>query len=152
MRLILWIAAVIILTSCRTGGTTGAMEKAARAHSAAARAESGPIVAGKGEEVRPVFVKGRARNLIHKGENQTVYVAFDSEKGKRLKGFLTSRDSTANIRISKIILPDGSTDGPFGSDIYYDLPETGTYRLAIHENMMAGSPWGGDFKIELALK
>lgn len=102
--------------------------------------------------VSTTFFDGRARALIHKESNRTVYLTFDCEKGKLLRGRLSSKDPDANLRISQIILPDGSMDGPFGWDIAYDLPETGTYRLAIHENMMAGTPWEGDFRVELIVK
>ncbi len=96
-----------------------------------------------------VYGKGTAE--IRKREDQIIYLEFSSEGFSRLSAHLTSPDSWANIRFSQIFLPDGTMDGPFGRDIDYDLPSDGVYRLSVHENMMAGDPWGGVFKVDIVL-
>ncbi|MDU1904692.1 MAG: hypothetical protein E6772_07905 [Dysgonomonas sp.] len=96
-----------------------------------------------------VYGKGTAE--IRKREDQIIYLEFSSEGFSRLSAHLTSPDSLANIRFSQIFLPDGTMDGPFGRDIDYDLPSDGVYRLSVHENMMAGDPWGGVFKVDIVL-
>ncbi|MCD7970937.1 MAG: hypothetical protein LUF87_11365 [Alistipes sp.] len=152
MRSLLLVFILWSAVSCGNGRNGRAMETVARQYAHAGKPDTGAICPDDGETVQAVFAKGRARNLIHKRRSQTVYVTFESEKGKTLHGRLMSKDTASNIRIFQITLPDGTMDGPFSMDITYRLPETGTYRLAIHENMMAGEPWEGDFKIELALK
>jgi len=92
-----------------------------------------------------------AKIQIHKNKDQTIYLEFKSEGYKKIKGYLSSQDSIANIRFSQIILPDGTMDGPFGRDIDYDISQNGLYRLSVHENMMAGDPWDGDFYVDLKL-
>jgi hypothetical protein len=42
-------------------------------------------------------------------------------------------------------------DGPFNNEIIYELPVKGSYALLIHENMMTGDPWKGNFTIEIHL-
>ena len=96
-------------------------------------------------------VSGHAEVFVHKKENQTIYLEFLSSGYKKLHGTLSSEDDTANIRFSQIFMPDGTMDGPFGREIEYDLLLDGTYRLSVHENMMAGDPWEGNFKVSLQL-
>ena len=94
---------------------------------------------------------GKASASLRKEANQTVTFIFDSGPYTKLSGMLSSNDSTANVRFSQIIMPDGSADGPFGREITYDLPLKGSYNLIVHENMMAGDPWEGVFSIEIDL-
>ncbi len=101
--------------------------------------------------IRMTLTKGKGRQVIHKEPDQTIYVMFHSKGFKTINASLSSTDSTANIRFSQIFLPDGSMDGPFGRELIYNLPADGTYRISIHENMMAGDPWGGDFAVEIEL-
>ncbi|MCC8018799.1 MAG: hypothetical protein LIO85_03380 [Rikenellaceae bacterium] len=152
-RLVIIIFAVTILTSCRTRDPF-AMERAAVsvADRSVPDTRAVPPPSAREGDIVPVFVGGRSRTTVRKDSCRTVFVTFDAERGKTLRAYLSSKDPEANIRISQIVMPDGTMDGPFGWNMTYDLPETGTYRLAIHENMMAGRPWGSDFKVELALK
>lgn len=86
---------------------------------------------------------------IYKDKNQTVYIEFKSDDFKKISANLSSADSSANIRFSQIFLPDGTTDGPFGRNMEYILPTDGIYKLSVHENMMAGDPWAGVFKMQI---
>lgn len=93
--------------------------------------------------------KGEA--IIHKKETQTVYIKLKSDGYTKLSANLTSNDSTANVRFSQIIMPNGEMDGPFGRDIQYNLPLNGDYILTVNENIMAGDPWEGNFKVSVTL-
>ncbi len=107
------------------------------------------------EDIEPIHLKltdGKGSKQLHKNENQIIYVDFESVGYKKLYAKISSSDQHANIRISQIILPDGRMDGPFGEDITYHLPMDGMYTISIHENMMAGDPWSGDFLVEVALQ
>lgn len=88
---------------------------------------------------------------IHKKKNQTVYIQFASTASHRMTALLNSDDPKANIRFTQIFMPDGQTDGPFGRAMHYKLPLNGDYKIAIHENMMAGDPWSGEFTVTLSL-
>ena len=94
---------------------------------------------------------GCGRAVIRKAPTRPVEVVFEVKDADWLYGEIMDVSDTANIRISQIIMPDGSGDGPFGRRIVRDLPMRGTYRLRIGENMMAGDAWGGDFYLELCL-
>jgi len=87
-----------------------------------------------------------------KEADQTIYIEFRSEGFNTISGDLSSPDSLANIRFNQIFLPNGVMDGPFGHHLDYQLPVDGVYTLSIHENMMAGDPWGGDVRVKLKLK
>lgn len=101
--------------------------------------------------VRIDMVYGKGTAEIRKDADQTVYLEFSSNGFTKLSAHLSSSDPQANIRFSQIVLPDGTMDGPFGQSIDYDLPADGVYRLSVHENMMAGDPWSGVFKVDIAL-
>lgn len=94
---------------------------------------------------------GYGKVRLRKNPNQVIYVVFDSPGYHTLTGYVTSADSTANLRFVQIFLPDGEMDGPFGREIDYILPSDGRYKLSVGENMMAGDPWGGDFMVEIFL-
>ncbi|GAB3015943.1 hypothetical protein GCM10027051_20040 [Niabella terrae] len=48
-----------------------------------------------------------------------------------------------NIRISQILMPDNSTDGPFGQELDYEIRQRGDYTFIIsRSNMASGSPEG----------
>ncbi len=94
--------------------------------------------------------KGSAR--IHKLEDQIIYVEFTNEGYKTLNAHITPEDSKANLRFSQIILPDSRMNGPFGRDLNYDLNLDGNYKLLIHEDMMAGLPWSGNFTVTITLQ
>jgi hypothetical protein len=58
----------------------------------------------------------------------------------------------ANLRFSQIVMPSGTTDGPFGKSTGYNLAQFGGYQLIFSENMMAGEPWSGEAIITLTLR
>lgn len=66
--------------------------------------------------------------------------------------FLSATETGANLRLSQIIMPDGSMDGPFGTETEYSLTQNGGYQLIFNENMMAGDgPWSGDVTFTISL-
>ena len=98
-----------------------------------------------------VVADGRTEADISKQPGQIVYIEFLVEGFRKLAGKITASDQDANVRFAQIFLPDGTTDGPFDREIEYDLPSDGRYRIKIGESLMAGDPWGGDFKVEITL-
>lgn len=66
--------------------------------------------------------------------------------------FLSAVDNNPNLRLSQIIMPDGSMDGPFGTETEYSLTQNGGYQLIFNENMMAGDgPWSGDVTFTISV-
>lgn len=55
----------------------------------------------------------------------------------------------ANIRISQVVRPDGSTDGPFGQQLVYDIKQRGNYTIVINKSNMASGTQVGDLFITL---
>ncbi|WP_029906360.1 hypothetical protein [Prevotella sp. 10(H)] len=101
--------------------------------------------------VRMNIVDGKGKIKVQKKKDQTVYIEFESKGYKNVSAQLFSMDSLANIRFSQIILPNGSQDGPFGRELKYRTTKDGIYKISVHENMMAGDPWGGTFDVEVSL-
>lgn len=94
---------------------------------------------------------GKGTLKVRKKAQQHVYLVFDSRDFKKMTATLSSGDSRSNIRFTRIMMPNGETDGPFGATISCELPVAGRYMLDMHENEMAGDPWGGDFEINISL-
>lgn len=109
------------------------------------------ISPSENDTVRVNIVNGTASLQIHKEERKYVNLAFNSADYTKMTGTLSSKDSLANIRFNNIVLPNGEMDGPFGREITYDLPVKGDYILSIHESLMAGDPWAGDFEVTISL-
>ncbi len=59
---------------------------------------------------------------------------------------------SGNLRLSQIIMPDGSMDGPFSQDTTYDLTQVWWYQLLFRESMMTGDPWSGNAIITVSLR
>jgi hypothetical protein len=89
-------------------------------------------------------------HLDKKGDPVICYI--DIEKGKKITGKVIPGKAGANIRFSHIYLPDGSSDGPFGQTIEYNAKQTGTYRLFISPNRMAGDPESTDFTVAVKVQ
>lgn len=111
-----------------------------------------PVLHGDSAIVYIPLEDGKGNMFIHKKADQTIYVRFESKSYQKVHASLSSPESTANIRFSQIFLPDGTMDGPFGRELTYDLPTEGSYQISIHENMMAGNPWEGNFNIQIELQ
>lgn len=109
------------------------------------------IASSDSSVVKIALNEGKGKAIIQKKQDQIIYIEFENKGYKKLSAHLSSPDSLANIRFSQIFLTDGTMDGPFSRDLNYDLPTNGTYRISIHENMMAGDPWKGNFSVDISL-
>lgn len=78
------------------------------------------------------------------------FLKIDNKKSQTYTLQLRPLDTMGNIRFSQVILPDGTSDGPFGTELTYNFEFQGTYIVKISENMMSGDPWEGD--VELTVK
>ena len=61
-------------------------------------------------------------------------------------------DKAANIRFTQIAKPDQTFDGPFGRELSYSVKKPGRYALIIGQNLMAGDPWDGKFRLKVWVK
>jgi hypothetical protein len=82
-----------------------------------------------------------------------VKVHFTSEGTKNLTAKVqTPWDIHWNIRISQIIFPDGTADGPFWKDLTYILTQSGSYQIILSANMMAWDRWSWEVDLNLEVK
>lgn len=137
------------LATCGDRPRLDFVDKAICATGSAVKPDYSAVIPPEDGVVRVQVLNGRSKAVIKKESGQTVYVEFKSEGYSRLYGNLYSKDKQANIRFCRIITPGGVSEGPFLKDIEYDLLHDGVYRLAINENIITGSPWSGDMKVQL---
>ncbi|MDR2953586.1 MAG: hypothetical protein LBV43_00720 [Prevotella sp.] len=141
----------VMAYSCADAGKKAA-EMPATGESEIKATDSFPIATpAESDTVRIDVRDGKGSLKVKKRAQQHVYLVFDSQDFKKMEATLSSGDSGANIRFARIIMPDGKTDGPFGATISRELTANGRYVLDVHENEMAGEPWGGDFEIIVSL-
>lgn len=94
---------------------------------------------------------GGIKEKIRKETDQIIFLEFNINDTATVFGYLSSKDSLANIHFYQIHIPGGTIDGPFGRELKYSLKHKGKYRIAVYENKTAGNPWGGVFMLRLAL-
>lgn len=79
-------------------------------------------------------------------------ISFQVDTGGLLSLKLQPMDSSGNVRINQIKMPDGKLDGPFGMSAEYPLQQKGLYTVIVGQNMMAGDPWTGYWVMTIAVK
>lgn len=70
-------------------------------------------------------------------------------KGRKLTATLVPEKQPANIRFNQVFMPDGSSDGPFGQTLEYELKQKGTYKLYIGPSLMANDAYRGRFELRV---
>lgn len=107
---------------------------------------------GTGSSEYTMFFKNTntEKVTLHHTAGKETKVYFINDGAKKMKVHLALPEN-GNLRLSQIVAPDGTADGPFGVDTDYDLTQNGGYQLLFHENMMAGDPWSGDVEIQVTL-
>ena len=78
----------------------------------------------------------------------TFYIKL--KKGKKLTATINEMADPGNIRINQIILPDGSSGGPFGKSMEFPVKRSGTYKLIVGGSNMQGDDWKGAFTLHVA--
>lgn len=146
----LCVALPLWILSCGRCGKTG-NGKTGNGETVAGAAAAGEVVIADSLPVKVQVRDGCGRMVILKEPGRTVDVEFDSGGCDLLYGEITGVGDMANVRFNQIVMPDGTSDGPFGRSIEYGLEQQGTYHLLIGESLMAGEPWGGEFMLELWL-
>jgi hypothetical protein len=84
--------------------------------------------------------------------NQHVTIPVSVLSGDSIFGQLMPDDKAANIRFTQIAKPDQTFDGPFGRELSYSVKKPGRYALIIGQNLMAGDPWDGKFRLKVWVK
>lgn len=81
---------------------------------------------------------------LHKIGKESDTITFNPGTYKNLNAEVNGVPA-GNIRFNQIIMPDKSSDGPFGKDLNYLLDQSGEYKLIIGESQMQGDPFEGDY-------
>lgn len=111
------------------------------------------VWSGAEQDIMLDVIDGTGTLTIVKWARAKVRVHFLSSTAKSLTVHLdTPGDTKANVRVSQIVMPDGTSDGPFGRDMTYSLTQTGEYQLIISESLMAGDPWAGRVDVTVGLR
>ena len=94
----------------------------------------------------PINITGRMRGISH-----PVTVTIPVVKNAQLSLVLKPSDSTANLRINQIFMPDGKADGPFGRSLTRKIGTTGNCKVIIGEDLMQGEEWKGKFSLAIKM-
>lgn len=107
-----------------------------------------------GDAYYPIFqgLETKTIRIQHHSRIPTKISFINSQAKSIVVSIVFLNGSGANLRLSQIILPNGTMDGPFGQKTGYNLMQLGGYELIFNENMMAGEPWSGEANIILTLQ
>lgn len=81
-----------------------------------------------------------------------VKIFFINSEASSMKVNIDFQDEPGNFRLSQVIAPDGSSDGPFGVETDYKLWQLWGYQLIFSESNMIGEPWEWEAIIRIALE
>ena len=70
-------------------------------------------------------------------ENQQFVIVIKNVTKSTISAKINNVEKDRNLRINQIILPDGSSDGPFSKEMKYAKKKNGTYKIVIGKNLMA---------------
>jgi len=79
-------------------------------------------------------------------------ISFELDNPAFVSMLLKMPNNTGNLRINQLLMPDGTSDGPFGKEINENLIAPGTYQVIIGESLMQGSTYAGEYILELRVK
>ncbi len=111
-------------------------------------------ISGSGGVYYPIFQGLETRIIpVKHGTGSTTKISFMNSEAKSMHVVVTfpATSTGGNLRLSQIVIPDGTMDGPFGTDSTITLAQLGGYELIFHENMMSGDPWSGNAIVTITL-
>ncbi|MCH5717319.1 hypothetical protein [Niabella hibiscisoli] len=82
-------------------------------------------------------------------DQQSIHVTITDLEVGQLRISINHSKPDVNIRISQVIRPDGSMDGPFGQQLVYDIKQRGNYTVIINKSNMASGSQVGDVFITM---
>jgi len=81
------------------------------------------------------------------GKTDTIFISVHQADSVLIK--IKTPMDTANVRISQLFLPDGSSDGPFGKEFTYRFKDIGQYHITVNENKMIGNHYSGPYIVQI---
>ena len=82
-------------------------------------------------------------------ENQEFVIVIKNVTKPTISVKINTVEKDRNLRINQIILPDGSTDGPFSKEMNYTKKKNGTYKIVIVKNLMAEGKLVGNVSVSV---
>ncbi|SDE07321.1 hypothetical protein [Niabella drilacis] len=112
--------------------------------------ESRPVHTG--DSVIVLLVKEQDTTLLAniRKDYQQIHVRVPVTNTTQLDVKLQPEGKDRNLRVSQIEMPDGKTDGPFGSTMEYTTKKPGIYTLIIARSNMADGQVKGPVRIIVA--
>ena len=81
--------------------------------------------------------------------DQQMIIKIKNFKTDKISGIITPENPEMNIRFNQIKLTNGDYDGPFGSNLTYDIKSEGEIWLIIAKSNMASGETKGKFSVRL---
>lgn len=103
----------------------------------------------KTEQKGITFNDGQLSKNLEFTSGHTDTIGFSVHIPDSVHILVKSPMDTANIRISQLLFPNGTSDGPFGKELLYQFSDTGQYYLMINENKMVGNAYTGPYEVEI---
>lgn len=100
------------------------------------------------------FPKGSTATTVSAymlGLSHPVTFIIKVEKGSKLTADVKEMAHAGNLRINRIIMPNGESDGPFSKTLQYPIKQKGTYKLIVGGSKMQGDDWKGAFILHVAI-
>lgn len=82
-------------------------------------------------------------------ENQQFVIVIKNVTKSTISAKINTIEKDRNLRINQIILPDGSSDGPFSKEMKYTKKKNGTYKIVIGKNLMAEGKLVGNVSVSV---
>lgn len=82
-------------------------------------------------------------------DNQEFILKITNFNKSTLKAKITKKEKDFNIRFNQIRLPNGDYDGPFGTELTYDVKGKGEVWLIIGKSNMASGNTKGNFTVSV---
>lgn len=82
-------------------------------------------------------------------ENQEFVIVIKNVTNPTISVKINTVEKNRNLRINQIILPDGSSDGPFSKEMKYTKKKKGTYKIVIGKNLMAEGKLVGNVSVSV---
>ena len=106
-------------------------------------------------KIHIAFARGESAITLHGhlGKPGTPVVCYiEMNANQTLRASVAGAAGPANIRFTRIMLPGGQSDGPFGSTLTYNTEQQGIYQLEIGTNLMADGAYEGEFVLKVQVK
>ncbi len=82
-------------------------------------------------------------------ENQQFIIVIKNVTKSTIYAKINTVEKDRNLRINQIILPDGSSEGPFSKEMKFTKRINGTYKIVIGKNLMSDGKLVGNISVSI---